>query len=85
MGEVDLFNNSSLEGKLDLLWQQFSPIANTKYNSAASFQSSSQADTTHKPSAIVLSFKQTDTRHEPAAVGQLSILKTQHSWTTGLK
>jgi len=39
-GKVDLFNYSLLKGKLDLLWQQFSPVANTKYDSAAADQSS---------------------------------------------
>ena len=39
MGEVDLFSNISLRGELDLLWQQFNPIANTKYDSAAADQS----------------------------------------------
>ena len=49
---MDLFNNSSLEGKLDLLWQQFSPITNTKYyNLGAPDQSSRQAISTHKMAA----------------------------------
>jgi hypothetical protein len=34
-----------LGGELDLLGQQFSPVANTKYDSAAADQSSRQADT----------------------------------------
>jgi hypothetical protein len=42
---VDLFSNSSLGGKLNLLWQQFSPEANTKHKSAAADQFSKQADT----------------------------------------
>ena len=57
----DLFNNSSW-GKLDLLWQQFSPVANTKYDSGGADQSSKQADTRHEPAAIVQSFQQADTR-----------------------
>ena len=40
MGKVDSF----LGGKPDL-WLQFSPLANTKYDSAAADQSSRQADT----------------------------------------
>jgi hypothetical protein len=43
---VDLFSNGSLGGELDLLWQQFSPMANTKHKSAAAEQSSRQADST---------------------------------------
>jgi hypothetical protein len=34
MGEGDLFSNRSLGDELNL-WQQFRPIANTKYNPAA--------------------------------------------------
>ena len=62
MGEMDLFSNSSLVYYLNLLWQQFSPIANTKYDSAAADQSSRQADTRHEPAATVQSFQQADTR-----------------------
>lgn len=39
MGEADLFSNSA---KLDLLWQQPSPIVNTEQDSAAADQSSGQ-------------------------------------------
>lgn len=45
VGEVNLFSNSFLGGELDILWQQFSPIAITKYDLAAADQSSRQADT----------------------------------------
>jgi hypothetical protein len=41
MGEVDLFSNSSF----DLLGQQFSQGANTKYDSAAADQSSTGRQT----------------------------------------
>jgi hypothetical protein len=49
MGEVDLTSNNSFEGKLNLLWQLFSLIANTKYDSADTDHSSRQADIRHKP------------------------------------
>jgi hypothetical protein len=49
-------------GELNLLGQQFSLLANTKYDSAAADQSSRQADTTHEPAATVQSFQQADTR-----------------------
>ena len=55
MGEVDLFSKF-FGGELDL-WQQFSPIANTKYKSAAADQSSRQADITHKPATSMQSPK----------------------------
>jgi hypothetical protein len=42
---------------LHLLWQQFSLIANIKYDSAAADQSSRQADTRHDPAATVQSFQ----------------------------
>ena len=67
---MDLFSNSSLGEELDLLSLQFSPMANTKYNSAAADQPSRQADTTHELETTVQSFLQADTRHEPAAVVQ---------------
>ena len=67
---MDLFNNSSLGDELGLLGQQFSPIANTKYDSAAADQSSRQADTRHKPAATVQSFQRAGTRHKPASVAQ---------------
>jgi hypothetical protein len=41
--------------EFDLLSQQFSPITNNKYDSAAAFQLSSLADTTHEPAAVVQS------------------------------
>lgn len=41
-------------GELHLLSQQFDPIANTKYKSAAD-KSSGQADTRHEPAAVVQS------------------------------
>ena len=50
---MDLFNNCSLGGDLDLLCQKSCPVANTKYESAAAVQFSKQADTTHEPAAIV--------------------------------
>ena len=53
-------------GALGLLSQQFSPVANTKWDSAAADPSSRQADNSHKPAATVQSFQQADTRHEPA-------------------
>ena len=65
---------------------QFSPVANTKYDSVAEDQSSGeadtkqeltatdqsfkQADTTQEPTAIDQSFQQTNTRHKPEAVVQ---------------
>jgi len=39
--------------KLDLLFQQFNPGANTKYNLAAADQSSRQADTRHESAVTV--------------------------------
>ena len=63
MGEVDLLSNSSLGASLIFFWQHFSPIANTKYDSAA-------ADTRHEPATTVQSFQQPDSRHEPATVVQ---------------
>jgi hypothetical protein len=51
----------TLWGELDL-GQQFSPVANTKYNSAAADQSSRQTDPRHKPAATVQAFQQADTR-----------------------
>jgi hypothetical protein len=36
-----------LRNELDLLWQQFCPIANTKCHSAVAGQFSRQADTAH--------------------------------------
>ena len=59
-----------LWGELDLLAQQFSPIANTKYDSAAADQSSRQADSTHELAATDQFSPQADTRHEPAVVAQ---------------
>ena len=59
----------TLWGELDL-GQQFSPVANTKYNSAAADQSSRQTDTKHELADTVKSFQQADTRHEPAAEAQ---------------
>jgi hypothetical protein len=53
---VDLFSNSSLGAKLDL-WQQFSPVANTKYDSGAADQSSRQTDTTQEPATVVQSWR----------------------------
>jgi hypothetical protein len=53
MGKMDLFTNSSLEGKLNLLCQQFSSVANIKYESASAVQSSWLADAIHEPSAVV--------------------------------
>ena len=61
MGEVDLLA-IVLGGKLDLLGQQFSPVANTKHNFAAADQSSRQADTRHEPAATIMSFQQADIR-----------------------
>jgi hypothetical protein len=51
-GEVEQFSISSLGGELHLLWQQFSPTANTKYDSAAIVESSRQADSRHKLAAV---------------------------------
>ena len=48
--------------QLDLLGQQFSPIANIKYDSAAADQSSRRADTRREPTATIQSFQQADTR-----------------------
>jgi hypothetical protein len=45
------------QDELDLLWQQFSPRANTTNDSAAADQSSRQADTAHKPTAVVQSWR----------------------------
>jgi hypothetical protein len=39
-GGSGLVQQSFFEGELHLLWQQFSPIANTKYDSAVADQSS---------------------------------------------
>ena len=58
---MDLFSNSSLGGALHLLGQQFSPIANTKYDLAAADQASRQANR-QEPEATVQSFQSTDTR-----------------------
>ena len=54
---MDLFTNSSLEGKLNLLCQQFSSVANIKYESASAVQSSWLADAIHEPSAVVHSWR----------------------------
>jgi hypothetical protein len=43
-------------GQLDLLGQQFSPVSNTNYDSAAADQSSGQVDTRHEQAATVQSF-----------------------------
>ena len=67
---MDLFSNSSLGAKLNLLWQQFSPVANTKSESAAADQSSRQADSTHELAGKDQYFWQADTRHKPAVVVQ---------------
>jgi hypothetical protein len=52
------------------VWQQFSPIANTKYNSASEDQSSGQVYTTHELATTIQSFLQADTRHKPTAIVQ---------------
>jgi hypothetical protein len=82
MREVDLFSNSSLRGKLDLLGQQFSLVANTKYNSAAADQFSRQADNRREPAATVQSFQKADSRHKPATN---SILKKLSGLPTRLR
>ena len=67
MVEVGLFSNSSLGGggrNPRLLSQQFSPIANTKYNSAVVDQSYRQADATHELAASIQSSPPADTGHE---------------------
>jgi hypothetical protein len=50
MGEVDLFNHGSL-GESSIFLKKLSPVAYTKYDSAAAEQYSSQADTTHELAA----------------------------------
>lgn len=49
-------------GELDLLGQQFCPVANTKHNLATVSQSSRQADPRHEAAATAQSFHQADTR-----------------------
>ena len=59
-----------LWGKLNLLCQQFSPVANTKYQSTAAVQTSRPADPRQEPAAAVQSSQQADTMPEPATVDQ---------------
>jgi hypothetical protein len=78
MREVHLFSDSSLGLSSNLLWQQFSPIANNKYNSAAADQY-----TRHVPAAVVPSWRNSKARQPIQSHGEGKLLQNPHKQFLG--